>query len=120
MVDLDHFKRYNDARGHVAGDELLVEAAARWRLALRATDFLARYGGEEFALLLPDCAPDEAMVLVERLRAATPSSQTCSVGIACWDLGDNPEDLLARADAALYMAKRDGRNRAVEAAAPAA
>jgi diguanylate cyclase (GGDEF)-like protein/PAS domain S-box-containing protein len=120
MVDLDHFKRYNDARGHIAGDELLVEAAARWRLALRATDFLARYGGEEFALLLPDCAPDEAMVLVERLRAATPSSQTCSVGIACWDRGDSPEDLLTRADAALYVAKRDGRNRAVEAATPAA
>lgn len=120
MVDLDHFKLYNDAQGHVAGDELLVEAAARWRLALRATDFMARYGGEEFALLLPDCTRDEAMVLVDRFRAATPSSQTCSVGIACWDRFDRPEDLLARADAALYEAKRDGRNRVVEAELPAA
>lgn len=119
MVDLDNFKLYNDAHGHVAGDELLAEAAARWRLALRATDFLARYGGEEFALLLPDCGPDEAMILVDRFRAATPLDQTCSVGIAAWSRPDGPEDLLARADAALYAAKHDGRDRVVEAERPA-
>jgi diguanylate cyclase (GGDEF)-like protein len=94
---------------------LLVDAAVRWRLVLRATDFLARYGGEEFTLLLPDCPRDEAMVLIDRFRAATPQGQTCSVGIACWDRADGPDDLLARADCALYEAKRDGRDRAVEA-----
>jgi diguanylate cyclase (GGDEF)-like protein len=90
-----------------------VDVAASWRRALRATDFLARYGGEEFALLLPDCPPDEALRLLDRLRAATPDGQTCSVGIAHWDRFESAEALLARADAALYEAKRVGRDRVV-------
>jgi diguanylate cyclase (GGDEF)-like protein/PAS domain S-box-containing protein len=113
MADLDHFKLFNDSRGHQAGDVLLVDVAASWRRALRATDFLARYGGEEFALLLPDCPPDEALRLLDRLRAATPDGQTCSVGIAHWDRFESAEALLARADAALYEAKRVGRDRVV-------
>lgn len=113
MVDLDHFKRFNDAHGHPGGDALLTEAAVNWRLTLRATDFLARYGGEEFALLLPDCAPGKAVDVLDRLRAATPQHQTCSVGIAYWDGTESAEELVARADAALYEAKRVGRDRVV-------
>jgi diguanylate cyclase (GGDEF)-like protein/PAS domain S-box-containing protein len=113
MVDLDHFKRFNDSHGHQAGDALLAEVSATWRRELRSTDFLARYGGEEFALLLPDCTPDEAAQVFEHLRAATPHDQTCSVGIAHWDRCETAEDLLSRADAALYEAKRVGRDRVV-------
>lgn len=111
MVDLDHFKRFNDAHGHVAGDELLAEVADVWRGALRAGDVLARYGGEEFAVLLPGCTTDEAVVLLERLRAATPRGETCSVGMATCEPGDSAATLGARADAALYEAKRAGRDR---------
>jgi diguanylate cyclase (GGDEF)-like protein len=113
MVDLDHFKRFNDERGHQAGDRLLKEAAAEWEEALRATDILARYGGEEFALALPACPPDEALAVVERLRAATPEEQTCSAGIAHWDGSESAAALLGRADGALYEAKRLGRDRSV-------
>jgi diguanylate cyclase (GGDEF)-like protein/PAS domain S-box-containing protein len=117
LVDLDRFKVFNDGHGHPAGDALLAEAATSWRLTLRVTDFIARYGGEEFALLLPDCAPDETVRLLERLRAATPQGQTISVGIAHWDRSESPESLLARADAALYEAKEAGRDRVVTSAA---
>jgi diguanylate cyclase (GGDEF)-like protein/PAS domain S-box-containing protein len=113
MADLDHFKRFNDAHGHQAGDALLAEVAVRWRGTLRVTDFIARYGGEEFALLLPDCPPEQALRLLDRLRTATPQEQTCSVGIAHWDGSEEADDLLARADAALYEAKRVGRDRVV-------
>lgn len=113
MIDLDHFKRFNDERGHQAGDRLLKEAAAEWAEELRATDVLARYGGEEFALALPDCPPDEALSVVERLREATPEEQTCSAGIAHWDGSESAGELLGRADAALYEAKRQGRDRSV-------
>jgi diguanylate cyclase (GGDEF)-like protein/PAS domain S-box-containing protein len=113
LVDLDRFKLFNDTYGHPAGDALLADAAASWRLTLRVTDFIARYGGEEFALLFPECPPDEALAVLDRLRAATPQSQTASVGIAYWDRSESPEDLVARADAALYEAKDAGRNRVV-------
>jgi diguanylate cyclase (GGDEF)-like protein len=113
MVDLDHFKVFNDVHGHAAGDELLKSAAASWRLALRTTDFVARYGGEEFAVLLQDCARAEAESLIERFQAATPKGQTCSVGIAYWERSDTPEELVARADGAMYEAKRLGRDRVV-------
>jgi diguanylate cyclase (GGDEF)-like protein len=77
---------------------------------LRGTDFLARYGGEEFALALPGCSPDVAKEVAERVRAATPDGETCSIGIASWDGGEGPAALLGRADAALYEAKHRGRN----------
>jgi diguanylate cyclase (GGDEF)-like protein/PAS domain S-box-containing protein len=117
LVDLDRFKHYNDAHGHPAGDALLGEAAARWRASLRVTDFLARYGGEEFAVLLPDCPPGQVAGLLERLRSATPGGQTVSVGVAHWDGFEAPAALVARADAALYVAKERGRDRLVAAAA---
>jgi diguanylate cyclase (GGDEF)-like protein len=110
MIDLDHFKAYNDDRGHQAGDRFLKQAAAAWGVELRGTDFLARYGGEEFALALPGCAPPEAKEVVERVRAATPENETCSIGIACWDGQEDATSLLGRADAALYEAKHRGRD----------
>jgi diguanylate cyclase len=110
MIDLDHFKEYNDEHGHQAGDRLLKQAAAAWGVELRGTDFLARYGGEEFALALPACPPDEAIAVVERLRAATPQGETASAGIACWNGAESAAALVGRADAALYEAKRQGRN----------
>jgi diguanylate cyclase (GGDEF)-like protein len=110
MIDLDHFKEFNDERGHQAGDRFLKQAAAAWGVELRGTDFIARYGGEEFALALPGCTPEQSMEVAERLRAATPENETCSIGIACWDGEEAAASLLGRADAALYEAKRRGRN----------
>ena len=115
MLDLDFFKRYNDRRGHGAGDELLREAAQAWRRQLRPTDLLARYGGEEFTLVLPSCDADQADQLVDRLRPLMPERQTFSAGIAIWNGEDNADELLRAADIALLQAKRGGRNRTVVA-----
>lgn len=82
MVDLDHFKRYNDTHGHQAGDLLLREAVAAWTDRLQAGEFLARYGGEEFALLLPGLSPIDARARIDELRTATPHDQTFSAGVA--------------------------------------
>ena len=111
MLDLDHFKRLNDTQGHAAGDDLLRSAGQRWSGMLRAGDLIARYGGEEFAVMLPVCDAKSAVAVIERLRAATPAGQTCSAGIACWDGEESGEELMARADAALYRAKAAGRDR---------
>jgi diguanylate cyclase (GGDEF)-like protein len=110
MLDLDHFKDFNDDRGHQAGDRLLKQTAAAWAMQLRSTDMLARYGGEEFALVLPGCTVSDAQLLVERLRAAMPEGQTVSAGIAAWDRKETPELLIGRADRALYSAKKAGRD----------
>ena len=115
MLDLDFFKRFNDRRGHGAGDALLREAAQSWRRQLRPTDVLARYGGEEFTLVLPSCDADQAQQLIERLRPLMPERQTFSAGVAVWDRQDNAEELLRTADIALLQAKRTGRNRTVVA-----
>jgi two-component system cell cycle response regulator len=114
LLDIDFFKRYNDHFGHQAGDRLLKEAASAWRTQMRSTDLLARYGGEEFAVLLPTCALDDATRIVERLRAITPQV-TCSIGVAFWNFHDSPQELVERADQALYIAKAGGRNRCVAA-----
>jgi len=111
MIDLDHFKRYNDRRGHPAGDAVLHGAAQAWLKQLRPTDVLARYGGEEFTLLLPDTDSKRAEQLVDRLRAPVPDRQTFSAGIATWDGHETPTEILQRADAALLQAKKSGRNR---------
>lgn len=113
MLDLDHFKRYNDRRGHGAGDRLLRSAAQAWRRQLRPTDLLARYGGEEFTLVLPSCDADAACQLVDRLRPLMPERQTFSAGVATWEQHESAEQLLARADRALLVAKKEGRNRTV-------
>ena len=117
VLDLDHFKRVNDILGHPAGDRLLKESAAAWRSTIRLTDVLARHGGEEFALALPACSVDDAVRLVERLRSSTPAGQTVSAGIAQWDGLESAISLYARADAALYDAKRAGRDRVTLATA---
>jgi len=117
MLDLDHFKRYNDTHGHQAGDRLLREMAQRWRAQLRASDILARYGGEEFSLVFPPWPLEIAKMVLERVRAATPQGQRCSAGLAVYDGSESAEDLVGRADIALYEAKADGRDRIVVAAA---
>ncbi len=116
LLDLDHFKRYNDRHGHPAGDELLRRAARAWRSAVRAEDVLARYGGEEFAVLLAGCEEDRAIEIAERLRHATIDEQRVSIGIARWDGRESAASLVDRADHALYAAKRGGRNRVMLAA----
>ena len=114
ILDLDHFKLYNDRYGHPAGDALLHQAAAAWREQLRGDDLLARYGGEEFAVLLPGCSLEEASQVLERLRSSTPAV-TCSAGLVEHAPGETAEQLTRRADRALYLAKRDGRNRLIAA-----
>jgi diguanylate cyclase (GGDEF)-like protein len=112
MLDMDHFKRFNDSHGHQAGDRLLREAAAAWNAEARqGIDLLARLGGEEFGVLLPGADLDSATGMVERLRRATPDGITASAGVASWDRSESPAELLARADAALYEAKEFGRDR---------
>ncbi|MCA3214012.1 MAG: diguanylate cyclase [Betaproteobacteria bacterium] len=115
MIDIDHFKRFNDRRGHGAGDELLRGAAQAWRRQLRPTDLLARYGGEEFTLVLSACDADQALQLIERLRPLVPEHQTFSAGVATRLAQEDAAELLRRADAALLQAKRGGRNRSVVA-----
>jgi diguanylate cyclase (GGDEF)-like protein len=111
VLDLDRFKRFNDEFGHPAGDRLLKGASAAWRAALRATDELVRYGGEEFVVLLPGADSHEAATVMERLRPVTPAGQTFSAGIATWDALETSDELVARADRALYHAKNQGRDR---------
>ncbi|MBA2347156.1 MAG: sensor domain-containing diguanylate cyclase [Solirubrobacterales bacterium] len=117
MLDLDHFKEYNDAHGHAEGDRLLRHATRAWRSLIRTQDTLARWGGEEFALLLPDCGGDQtiAMEIVERVRAATPYGQTASVGLAIWNGSETAAQLTERADHALYAAKQTGRDQTLAA-----
>jgi diguanylate cyclase (GGDEF)-like protein len=118
LLDLDHFKRFNDQHGHQGGDRLLKEATAAWRTRMRRTDLLARYGGEEFAVLLRDCTHIEAVVVLDDLRAVMPAGQTFSAGVAEWDGQESPERLVGRADVGLYEAKRAGRDRIVAAPSP--
>lgn len=115
IVDIDHFKRYNDSHGHLAGDEVLRACAREWDEALRGEDVLVRFGGEEFLVLLPDTDCDTAAEVVERLRMKTPMGQTCSAGLAGWDGSESIDELLRRADEALYLAKASGRNQLAQA-----
>lgn len=115
IIDIDHFKQFNDAYGHPAGDRMLKEAAAAWQEQLRTVDHLARYGGEEFVVLLPDATMAQAREVVDRMRLATPLGQTFSAGLAVWDGAETSDEVTARADAALYRAKNAGRNRIAEA-----
>jgi diguanylate cyclase (GGDEF)-like protein len=123
LVDIDHFKRINDTYGHAVGDDTLKTLAHAFANRLRRSDLFARFGGEEFVCLLPETALGDGLRLCERLRQmvetiklqipgkSEPFGFTISVGVA--DLqheGDSLNQLLARADAALYKAKRDGRN----------
>jgi diguanylate cyclase (GGDEF)-like protein/PAS domain S-box-containing protein len=113
IVDIDHFKAYNDANGHLAGDAILRECAVAWDAVLRGEDTIVRFGGEEFLVVLPDCPLPQAAEAIERLREATPGGLTCSAGLACWDYAETTDDLVDRADSALYRAKAAGRDRLV-------
>ena len=110
MIDLDHFKRFNDELGHPAGDRLLKGAAAAWREQLRTVDQLARYGGEEFIVLFHGADLETANEALARLRTVTPAGQTFSGGVARWDGTETSDELVARADRALYEAKSAGRD----------
>ncbi len=123
MIDLDFFKNYNDTLGHLAGDALLRELAALLRGHMRVSDVLARYGGEEFGLIMVNTPKDEAFLAMERLRTLVEEYPfrggsiqpfgrlTVSVGIAsCPSDGVDYEELVRKADGALYAAKRMGRN----------
>ncbi|CAA9330894.1 MAG: hypothetical protein AVDCRST_MAG16-1293 [uncultured Frankineae bacterium] len=107
LLDLDHFKSYNDAHGHPAGDDLLRRITAAWHDAVRAPDLLARIGGDEFALLLPTTGLAAAEAAVARLRALSPDGVQFSAGTATRSTGDDARMLLQRADSALYQRKRD-------------
>ncbi len=124
MLDLDFFKKYNDAYGHTEGDRLLVELATLINAEIREIDTAARYGGEEFLVILPDTDAEQAAVVAERIRKSVESKDfllagghqssriTISLGVATYDEQINHEDvLLARADSSLYRAKGNGRNR---------
>ncbi|WP_242346262.1 diguanylate cyclase [Anaeromyxobacter terrae] len=120
-LDVDHFKRVNDAHGHAAGDAVLAAVAARATEALRAGDLLARIGGEEFAALLPGATLAAAAEVAERIRARISAAPveagaervavTVSAGVAALAPGEDGATLLARADERLYAAKRAGRDR---------
>ena len=110
MLDLDHFKAYNDTHGHQAGDLLLREAVAAWSDCLTGREMLARYGGEEFAVLLPGLTPTEATVRLQGLQSATPAGQTFSAGVVPWHPGLDAADAVRRADDGVYRAKRGGRD----------
>jgi diguanylate cyclase (GGDEF)-like protein/PAS domain S-box-containing protein len=113
IIDIDHFKTYNDTHGHMAGDMALRDCAVAWDSELRGADVIVRFGGEEFLVLLPDCLPDQGEEIVERLRGATPDGLTCSAGMATWNLGESGDELILRADIALYAAKEAGRDRLI-------
>jgi diguanylate cyclase (GGDEF)-like protein len=111
MLDLDHFKQFNDRYGHRAGDDVLVRSTRAWREALGDRGFLARYGGEEFTVVLPGVGLEQAREMLEAVRLATPGDVTVSVGLA-ERLDHEPSfDVLHRADEALYAAKEAGRDR---------
>lgn len=124
MLDVDFFKKVNDDHGHPAGDAVLKEIAQACRSALREPDFLVRFGGEEFVAVLPDTATGEAQLVAERLREAVECLRvrtgdhelhvTVSIGLSEFDASEGSlEKAFARADIALYEAKRSGRNRVV-------
>jgi diguanylate cyclase (GGDEF)-like protein len=122
LADVDHFKQYNDTGGHLAGDAALVKIAEILRKMTRAVDSVARYGGEEFVVLLLETTIATALVVAERIRARVASEAfdggriTVSVGAAEYPAhGDTPEELIASADAAMYQAKAEGRDRVAAA-----
>jgi diguanylate cyclase (GGDEF)-like protein len=124
MIDLDHFKRLNDEHGHALGDAVLREVAAAIVGSIRQCDVACRYGGEELVVLLPDCAVAEAVTKAEMLRARIESLSenhgmriSASFGVATLpETSEKAGDLIANADAALYRAKQEGRNRVIAAA----
>ncbi len=121
MLDVDHFKRINDRYGHEAGDRALIELAEIMRTSVRDTDDVGRWGGEEFLVLLPGVKLIEGEAIIDRMLDAVRRKTlemdgerltlTVSVGMACYQPGENISTVLSRADRALYLAKQAGRDR---------
>jgi diguanylate cyclase (GGDEF)-like protein len=126
IIDIDHFKKFNDTYGHLAGDEVLRKMGNLFQKSIRSCDYAARYGGEEFIIFMPEIGQDEGMKAAERIRAGLAKEKidanghsvavTISVGVAAFpEHGDNAQGIISKADAALYQAKRRGRDRVVVA-----
>jgi diguanylate cyclase (GGDEF)-like protein len=126
MIDIDYFKKYNDTYGHQAGDEVLRRMASIFMESIRSSDYAARYGGEEFMILLPETGIDEALQGAKRIRKQLANETfgndekkipiTISMGVATYpEHGEDPETLVSKADAALYQAKKAGRDRVIRA-----
>ncbi len=124
LMDLDHFKRVNDTHGHAAGDEVLSRFSAMVRGLVRREDVFVRRGGEEFVVIMPRCGRELALGAAERIRATLGAEtirvtetievdQRVSIGVAEWNRTEDAAALEARADAAMYAAKRAGRDRVV-------
>jgi diguanylate cyclase (GGDEF)-like protein len=122
LLDVDHFKKINDTHGHPAGDEVLAHLASLLTASVRSSDIVARYGGEEFAFVLVEAGAEEAAIVAERMRARVEAHEfdlpgggrlraTASIGIAAAQANEGASGLVQRADAALYEAKAQGRNR---------
>jgi len=122
LIDIDHFKKVNDTYGHASGDEVLKRFAEVCRKTFRQIDFIGRFGGEEFLVVLPDTGMDDACAIAERLRLHTENENielhnstikiTASIGVSEMNQSDTSlEQAISRADAALYRAKDNGRNR---------
>lgn len=126
MFDIDHFKSFNDSYGHLTGDQVLRLVGMSLKQAIKGQDITARYGGEEFAVLLPNTALRQALTVADNIRRAVMAKElkkkstgevlgrvTISVGVSMLKLGDDTDSLIERADACLYTAKRNGRNRVI-------
>jgi diguanylate cyclase len=126
IIDIDHFKKFNDTYGHVMGDHALRLVARTLTDCIHRRDTAARFGGEEFAIVMPGTSGPAAAVLAERIRVSLASKRvikrltnetlgtiTLSLGVATYEPGEPLRRLIQRADSALYLAKRTGRNRAV-------
>jgi diguanylate cyclase (GGDEF)-like protein len=124
VIDIDHFKDYNDTYGHLAGDEVLSRLATVFKESVRSCDYVARYGGEEFILVLPEIGPEDGVKAAERIRKKVakesfagdgkPIQITVSVGVASYPKdGDDSQSIIRHADTALYKSKESGRNRVV-------
>ena len=124
MMDIDHFKRLNDEFGHLLGDEVLRGVSTILKHQLRKMDMVCRYGGEEFAVVVPETFGENALTVAEKLRRqveiynfpGVPRPVTISCGVADYPIhGNSRDEVVAAADAALYVAKLSGRNRVVAA-----
>jgi len=126
MADIDHFKTFNDTWGHLTGDQVLRLVAMSLKQNVKGQDIAARYGGEEFAVILPNTVLRSALTVADHIRRAVMGKElmkrstgqnlgrvTISLGVATVHKGDTPQTLIARADACLYAAKRNGRNRII-------
>ena len=126
MLDIDHFKSFNDSYGHLTGDQVLRLVGMSLRQTIKGQDITARYGGEEFAVVLPKTALRQALTVADHIRRAIMAKElrkkstceilgrvTISVGVSMLKPGDDTDSLIERADACLYAAKRNGRNRVI-------